>query len=123
MRVYRGNFEKTEKYLNKLASGGIFDKVERLAEAGLDALRQATPVDSGTTAASWGYYIKKEKGQYSVVYTNSNVKDGVNIAVLLQHDHGTGTGGFVEGIDYINPALKPIFDNMVKSVWKEVSNP
>lgn len=123
MRVYRGNFEKTEKYLNKLASGGIFDKVERLAEAGLDALRQATPVDSGTTAASWGYYIKKEKGQYSVVYTNSNVKDGVNIAVLLQHDHGTGTGGFVEGIDYINPVLKPIFDNMVKSVWKEVSNP
>ena len=117
------NFERTERYLNKLVDGGIFEGVERLADAGLEALARATPVDSGKTAASWGYTIEKSKGQYRIVYTNSNVQDGVNIAILIQHDHGTGTGGFVEGIDYINPALKPIFENMVDNVWKEVSKP
>lgn len=121
--VQKGNFEKTEKYLKKLATADLFDGVERLANAGLEALRNATPVDTGKTAESWSYKIIKEKGSYRIAYANSNVHDGVNIAILLQYDHGTGTGGFVEGINYINPALRPVFEDMIKNVWKEASKP
>lgn len=118
---HKGNFNKTEKYLKKLNNGDIFDGVEELAQAGVEALKSATPVKTGKTADSWSYSITKKNGSYTVTWNNSNVNDGVNIAMLIQYDHGTGTGGFVEGIDYINPTLSSVFDEMVEKVWKEAS--
>lgn len=95
--------------------------LEKYARQGVQALSRATPVDSGRTAASWDYEIVEQEGRVSVHWINTNVNEGVNIALILQLGHGTGTGGYVVGIDYINPALKPIFDEMADAAWKEVS--
>lgn len=90
------------------------------AEDGLRALKEATPVDTGKTAASWGYEIRENPSSVSIVWTNSNVVDGVPIALVIQYGHVTPTGGYVSGRDYINPALKPVFDKILYEVWKEV---
>ena len=86
--------------------------LHKYAEQGLNALREATPVDSGKTAASWSYSIENSDNTYSIVYSNSNVNQNVNVAIILQYGHGTGTGGYVQGRDYINPAIQPIFDHI-----------
>ena len=96
--------------------------LEQYGQAGAEALASATPVDSGKTAASWGYEIEETPGGVSIYWTNSNIQDGVNIAVILQFGHGTGTGGYVRGIDYINPALRPIFEQIADKAWKEVTS-
>ena len=118
-----GSFDNTNKFLkaSKEFSDNIaYQEILRIAEQGVAALSAATPVDTGKTAASWGYEIERTKGKTTVVWTNDNVVNGVNIAIILQYGHGTRNGGYVLGTDYINPALKPIFDQMTESMWKAV---
>lgn len=119
---HKGDFRKTENFFKNVSNGVKMKLLEQYAQEGVDALASATPRDSGLTAASWGYRIEQKNGMTSIVWTNSNVNKGVNIAIILQYGHGTGTGGYVEGIDYINPAIRPIFDKISEKVWKEVTS-
>lgn len=117
----KGDFSKTAKYLQKLKNAKILKILERYGQEGVAALSSATPVDSGLTASSW--YSKVEVGATSakLIFCNSNINKGVSIAIILQYGHGTGTGGWVEGRDYINPAIQPIFDKIVEQAWGEVT--
>ena len=117
----KGDFKKTEKFLDKAKKGDFFKNLNAYGEMGVKALADATPVDSGKTAGSWDYEIEQSPGSVHIYWTNSNQNHGVNIAVLIQYGHGTGTGGYVQGVDYINPALKPVFDEIAEKVWKEVT--
>lgn len=117
---HRGNFDKTEKFLKKVSKSDFLKDLEKYGDMGVKALASATPVDSGLTRESWSYEIEKSSDSYKIHWTNSNVHNGVNIAVILQYGHGTGTGGYVKGLDYINPAIRPIFDEIADSAWKEV---
>lgn len=119
--THKGNFKKTEKLLKKSLGKDYRSVLEKFAQQGVRALSAATPVDTGVTAASWSYEIIQNEGSLSVVWKNSNVQKGVNIALLLQYGHGTRNGGYVIGRDYINPALKPLFDAMADAAWKEVT--
>lgn len=117
----KSDFSKLSRYLERAkeaAKVGILDKYGR---EGVAALASATPTDSGKTAVSWEYEIVRQNGSVSIVFKNTNVNKGVNIAVILQYGHGTGTGGWVQGRDYINPAIQPIFDRIADDAWKEVS--
>lgn len=96
--------------------------LERYAQEGVSALSSATPVDSGATANAWSYEIESKGDTHTIYWTNGNINKGVNIAVILQYGHGTGTGGYVAGRDYINPAMRPIFDRIAEEAWKEVVN-
>lgn len=116
-----GSFANTEKWLARVSDASIFNQLSRFGQAGVNALASATPKDSGETASSWYFEILNEKNSWSIVWGNSYVNDGVLIAVILQYGHGTGTGGYVPGQDYINPALRPIFDQMVAEGWKVVT--
>lgn len=116
-----GSFDSTEAWLRKLATGDIFSRLESYGVEGVNALASATPVESGLTASSWIYEIIQDASSYSIVWSNTNVVDGRPIAILLQYGHGTGTGGYVQGRDYINPALQPIFDRIAAEVWKVVT--
>lgn len=118
----KGDFKRTVAFMEKacnLFNRSIFDKY---GEEGVLALQQATPKDTGLTAASWSYEIVKRDGSVSIEFHNTNFNKGVPIAIILQYGHGTGTGGWVEGIDYINPALKPVFDEIAEKVWKEATS-
>lgn len=115
-----GNFQKTDRFLSGLIGVHYMRKLKKYGEKGVAALREATPKDSGKTAESWSYEITQEPGRTAIYWKNSHVENGVNIAVILQYGHGTRTGGFVEGIDYITPAIRPIFEEMADEVWKEV---
>jgi len=117
----KGSFDKTEAWLKKMTSGAIFASLERYGQEGVRALSAATPVDSSETANSWYYEIVQDKTSYSIIWGNSNVVDGRPIAVLIQYGHGTRNGGYVEGRDYINPALQPIFDRIATEAWKVVT--
>lgn len=117
----KGDFSKTLKYLDRIRDPikmGILDKYGR---EGVKALSSATPVDSGVTANSWYYKIEKDNKSAKVVFYNSHINKGVPIAIILQYGHGTGTGGWVQGRDYINPAVRPIFDKMANEIWREVT--
>lgn len=118
----RGSFRKTEKFLKKAFGRNYVDVLEKYARQGVEELAAATPKDSGETASSWYYEIiqNQKRGTVSIQWNNSNINKGVNIAVILQYGHGTRGGGWVEGRDYINPALRPIFDSMAEAAWKEV---
>lgn len=115
-----GSFGNTEAWLKKLSSGAIFASLSKYGQEGVNALAAATPLDEGTTAAGWYYEVVQDSSSWSIIWGNSNVVDGRPIAVLLQYGHGTGTGGYVEGRDYINPALQPIFDKIANEAWKVV---
>lgn len=118
----QGDFSKLSKYLERLketARLGILDKYGR---EGVAALASATPKDTGLTANSWYYEIKRTNNSISLNFGNSNIQNGVPIAIILQYGHGTGTGGWVEGRDYINPAIQPIFDKIANDAWKEVTS-
>lgn len=117
----QGDYKQTEQWLKKMKDGDIFNTLSRYGEDGVAALADATPVDSGATASSWYYEIKKTTDSWSIIWGNSNVVNGIPIAILIQYGHGTGTGGRVAGRDYINPALRPIFDKMAQSAWREVT--
>lgn len=116
--THKGDFSKLDSYLNKLKSIVGLSDLDKYGRIGVQALSAATPKDTGNTASSWYYKIKKEDGQISLEFCNSNVNDGVPIAVILQYGHGTGTGGWIEGRDYINPAIQPIFDGILNDLQK-----
>lgn len=118
----KGDFSKTIKFLNKVKNVKINDILSKYGKIGVNALSQATPKDSGVTSRSWNYKIEVNNDNASIVWYNTNIVKGVNIAVILQYGHGTRNGGWVEGRDYINPAMKPIFDKIADQVWKEVIN-
>lgn len=117
----KGDFSKVTEYLNRLSSSNRRRILERYGKQGVDALKDATPVDTGRTANSWSYSISDSSSGSAITWSNSNVNKGVNIAVILQYGHGTGTGGWVEGRDYINPAIQSVFDDMVKELWEEMT--
>ncbi len=117
----RGDFNNTKKFFNRMTSRSYLKVLTKYAQRGVEALSSATPLDSGTTAASWSYEIHQTGGGWEIIWTNSNVNQGVNIALILQLGHGTGTGGYVAGRDYINPAIRPIFDGMADAIWEEVT--
>jgi hypothetical protein len=119
---HKGSFKKTNTFLDKLRDKNIYKSLDKYGQEGVVALSSATPVDTGLTASSWSYEIVKTSRAISLVWKNSNVVDGVPIAIIIQYGHVTATGGWVEGIDYINPSLKPIFDKILKNVWKEVTD-
>ena len=116
----KGDFKRTDSYLQKLLSFGKASFLDKYGRMGVDALSSATPIETGETAHSWGYEIVREKDTASIVFTNTHVNNGVNIAIILQYGHGTGTGGWVEGRDYINPAVQPIFDQILNEALREV---
>jgi len=120
--THKGDFKRTEKFLNAIFKKRLYNKLSVYAEKGVQALASATPKDTGKTAASWGYTIDLESSPISITWTNSNINKNVNIALILQYGHGTRNGGYVVGRDYINPAIQPIFDEIAESVWKEVVN-
>lgn len=115
-----GSWDNLERMLKNSSKSSIFQALERYGQQGVDALRAATPVDTGVTADSWTYEVIQDSHSWSIVWGNTHIEDGRPIAVLLQYGHGTGTGGYVQGQDYINPALRPIFDKMVAEGWKVV---
>lgn len=113
---------RAEKYLDKLSKMDFMRRVESLASRGTQALASATPHRTGATARSWFHKVESDAKRTTITWYNSHVNGGVNIAVILQYGHGTGTGGWVQGIDYINPAIKPVMDSIAESVWKEVTS-
>lgn len=115
-----GDFSKTKNFLNKLKDGINTEVLNKYGQMGVEALASATPKDTGKTANSWGYKIEKSSKSVRLIWTNSNFNKGVNIAIILQYGHGTGTGGYVQGIDYINPAMRPVFKEILDQVTKEV---
>lgn len=120
--VVKGDFGKTESFLNKLKQIRFSSRMDKYGKAGVRALASATPRDTGKTADSWDYEIEEEPGRTTITWFNSNVQNGVNIALILQYGHGTRTGGYVQGRDYINPALQSVFDEMADAAWKEVTS-
>lgn len=116
----KGDFSKLDSYLNNLK--GLFGRsdLDKYGRMGVEALSSATPYDSGNTAGSWYYKIERNGNQVSLEFCNSNINKGVQIAIILQYGHGTGTGGWIEGRDYINPAIQPVFDEIANELWKEV---
>ena len=117
----KGDFSKLDRYLERLKESARLGILHKYGKAGGAALSSATPLDSGTTASSWYYKIEHNRGSASIAFYNSNVNKGVPIAIILQYGHGTGTGGWVQGKDYINPAIQPIFDQIADEAWREVT--
>lgn len=119
----KGSYDKTQKYLRKLQDLSVSPLFDVYGLEGVAALTLATPKDTGLTAMSWSYKVTKERNRIILSFHNSNIKKGwLSIAIILQYGHYTGTGGWVEGRDYINPAIRPIFDALAKELWKEVVN-
>jgi hypothetical protein len=116
-----GSTAKTQAFLQKMQAGDVLSGLESLAQQGVNALAAMTPVDTGLTAASWSYEITTSGGTTKISWINTNRIGGVKVAIILQYGHGTGTGGFVAGRDYINPAIVPIFDQIANDVWKKVT--
>lgn len=117
----KGNFDKTSKFLNKISKINIKNLLDKYGQLGVNALSSATPISSGETAKSWGYYLTISSKSSTITWTNSHVVDGLPIAILIQYGHGTRNGGYVEGVDFINPALKHLFDNLAEEAWKEIT--
>lgn len=118
---HKGTLAKTTKFLERAKKGVNINTLHKYGRAGVAALASATPVSTGLTARSWSYEVIESNGRARIVFTNSNIQNGVPIAIILQYGHGTGTGGWVEGRDYINPAVQPVFDQLAEDAWKEVT--
>lgn len=119
---HRGDFKKTKNFLDRMKERSYLKNLEKYAQEGVAALSAATPVDTGKTANSWTYEIEHIDTRYAIYWINTNENKGVNIALILQTGHGTGSGGYVQGIDYINPAMKPILQKIADEAWKEVTS-
>lgn len=117
-----GDFKNTDRFLSKVSKLEIMSALRAIGQQGVRALASATPTQSGQTAASWGYEISTSNKSSQITWINSNVVSGVPIAIILQYGHGTGTGGYVAGRDYINPAIQPLFDKLAEDVWKVVTS-
>ena len=118
----KGDFSKLSRYLEKAKGVIRLGELDKYGREGVAALASATPVESGQTARSWYYKVERSKESVSINFYNSNIQNGVPIAIILQYGHGTGTGGWVHGRDYINPAVQPIFDRLANEAWREVTN-
>lgn len=116
----KGSWTKTCRFLKHCRAVDLDSILDRYGQEGVEALTAATPKDTGKTAASWSYEVRKSNENISIVWTNTNIVDGVPIAVILQYGHGTRNGGYVEGTDYINPAMRPIFERIAARAWGEV---
>lgn len=116
----KGDFRQTSDFLKRANRLNLDVILNQYGQEGVEALRAATPKDTGTTANSWSYVVHKGTGSITITWSNSNIVDGVPIAVILQYGHGTRNGGYVQGTDYINPAMKPIFDKIAQRAWEEV---
>lgn len=117
----KGDFSKTMSFLERAKESVKLGTLDRYGREGVAALSSATPVDTGLTARSWYYKIERDKNTATISFFNSNIQNGVPIAIVLQYGHGTRNGGWVEGRDYINPAIQPIFDKIANTAWKEVT--
>ena len=118
----KGDFSKLNRYLERVKESAKIGVLDKYGREGVAALSSATPVETGKTANSWYYEIERQNGSTSIVFKNSNINNGVPIAIILQYGHGTKNGGWVQGRDYINPAIQPIFDKIAENAWKEVTN-
>lgn len=118
---HKGNFEKTTKFLQRAKKKEFFKNLEQYGERGVEALRTATPIDTGETSRSWHYRIENTRDSVSIVWYNTNVNQGVNIALMIQYGHGTPSGKYIRGKNYIKPAIRPIFQDIENGVWKEVT--
>lgn len=116
----KGDFSKADKFFERLKEVAKLSDLDRYGREGVAALASATPVDTGLTASSWSYDIEHREGSTRIIFKNSNIQNGVPIAIILQYGHGTRNGGWVEGRDYINPAIQPVFDKIADDAWKEV---
>ena len=119
---HKGDFSKLNSFLEKAREAARLGELDKYGREGVNALSSATPVDTGLTAASWGYQIDRSGSSVSINFYNGNIQNGIPIAIILQYGHGTGTGGWVEGRDYINPAIQPIFDRIADEAWREVTS-
>ena len=119
---HKGDFKLTRNFLTRARTTHLRDTLEKYGQIGVEALAEATPKDTGKTAASWSYTVSMTERGCSITWNNSNFVDGVPIAVIIQYGHATRNGGYVQGRDYINPTMKPIFDEILRKVWKEVVN-
>ena len=117
-----GSFNKTDKFLKKMSENSIYSVLQKYGEIGVAELAAATPVDSGRTSSAWNYRVIIERSNARVQWYNSNENQGFSVAIGLQYGHGTGTGGYVIGRDYINPTMRPIFDKIADQVWNEIVN-
>lgn len=120
--VASGSFNKTLAFLNKVKKSNIMGVLKAQSQIGVQALAKATPVESGLAATSWGATVSDAGGVYTISWTNHDVESGFPVAIMLQYGYGTGTGGWVQGRDYINPAMRPVFDKIANEVWKAVTS-
>lgn len=118
---HKGDFKKTIYFFENILQRKYLQKLQQFGEEGVKALALATPKDSGETANSWSYEIIESQGRTAIIWKNSHIHDGVNIAIILQYGHGTRNGGYVQGRDYINPAIAPIFNRIAEQAWDEIT--
>lgn len=116
-----GDFSKVTSWFERIKEAINLGLLNKYGRAGVKALQAATPVDTGKTASSWSYKIQNGNGTATISFYNSNINQNVNIAIILQYGHGTRNGGWVQGRDYINPAIRPVFDELVSEAWEEVT--
>lgn len=117
-----GSFKNFEAFAAKMSKADLYSGLDALGREGVAVLKSATPAESGETAAGWDYEIRSTRGSYSIVWVNRHRPNGFPVAIMLQYGHGTGTGGYVQGRDYINPAIRPIFDRIADRAWKVVTS-
>lgn len=117
-----GNFKNTERLFDRATKLDVISILNEYGRIGVEELSKATPYDTGNTAESWDYEIVVERNKKAIYWTNSNINKGVPIAIILQYGHGTNNGGYVQGVDYINPAMRPVFDAIADKAWREVTD-
>lgn len=118
----KGSFDNLESFLTRMSKFDVMNILHQCGQEGVAALAAATPVESGLAAQSWDYEIEVKRGRYTIHWTNNNVENGFHVVIALQYGHGTGTGGWVEGRDYINPAIRPVFDRLESTIRKAVTS-
>jgi hypothetical protein len=117
-----GSFKNTEAYLKKMTDGSLYRNLSRYGKMGVDALADATPEDTGLAADSWGYRVIRDKSNPGIEWYNTDIEGGKQVAILIQYGHGTRNGGYVQGRDYINPGIRPVFDKIVSDIWRQVQS-
>lgn len=117
----KGDFKRTKRFLNHAEKTMKYDMLDKYGQAGVKALSRATPKDTGLTSQSWTYKIERTKDTAKLCFYNSNIQNGVKVAIILQYGHATKNGSWIEGVDYINPALSPVFESLARDAWEEVT--
>ena len=117
----KGDFRNTERFLKRMSRFDFANVLKNVAQKGVQALAAATPVDSGLAASSWGYEIRRARSSFEIIWTNSDIENGFPVVIGIQYGHGTGSGGYVRGQDFINPVMRPIFDQILADLWTEVT--